>query len=611
MDNTPLLDGRYIVVSRQALQGECNWKAKLRLRNSDNDIVTHYSRCYIPVTKDDEVWVEGNQLRLKLRNMDDNYVQIEPAWRCKKNLHINNEKISISIKEIENKDEFNQYQELTKFHYRGNGGVGRRVPLIAKMRFWDVSRIVGFVELSSSLNVNIARKKIINARFHDAEFGYQWDSWDMEASKKYTSAMVRISRCVVYPELRGLGLAVKLTEAAIEYAKKRWHLGGLRPCFIEIIAEMLRYWPFVKKAGFIKVGETEGNRHRVQGAMRYLLNRKKDGRDYPKGGGGVMSMHRNHAEQLAEIRRQKMMTIEQVIDLLGKPPGELTTEEWLSLHSIHQRKKPTYMLGLTSCAKTHLKEHTKPMLNDDIGQGKKSQKVVRNDPLATLCSLQITARVTPEESNRCRQVQEAFGIVRREFQTEVMQNFSAKFNAGEIILVTGASGVGKSIFMEAIYRACGEGRNTNSRSEKVAIDYRPGLRAKIARLQNPPLNKSPIELLGSHDLDQSMRILARAGLAEAQLFVRPAYALSEGQSYRLSLALALSKNPDILLVDKFCEPLDEYTSAAVCRKLRKTVAEDGICAVVATADARKILPELRPDRILLLLQGSAPHWVTQ
>ncbi|MGI9310603.1 MAG: hypothetical protein ACR2P7_03595, partial [bacterium] len=82
-----------------------------------------------------------------------------------------------------------------------------------------------------------------------------------------------------------------------------------------------------------------------------------------------------------------------------------------------------------------------------------------------------------------------------------------------------------------------------------------------------------------------------------------------GQSYRLALAIALSKNPDIVLIDGFCEPLDEYTTAVVCRKLRKTARKKGINVIVATADAQRVLPELCPDKKLLLLPNGAHQWV--
>ncbi|MDD9858195.1 MAG: hypothetical protein OXU96_09140, partial [Gammaproteobacteria bacterium] len=245
---------------------------------------------------------------MKLRNMKGE-VQISPAWRTRKTIYINGKGIKLTIKEIETQEELDEYAALTEFHYRGTGGAGRRIPLIAKLNVWNLPKTVGFVELSSSLIVNVARKKVIDCPYKDAEYGIGWKSWDRETAKKYTNTIVRISRCVVYPELRGLGLAASLSQAAITHSKTRWHIGGLRPCFIEIIAEMLRYWPFVEKVGFVKVGETEGNEKRAPKTMNYLLTRKKNGENYPAGGGGIMAMHRMHAEQLAEIQQTRGVSV--------------------------------------------------------------------------------------------------------------------------------------------------------------------------------------------------------------------------------------------------------------------------------------------------------------
>lgn len=549
-------------------------------------------RRFMPVSKQDKVRRVNGCQWIKLRKMDGE-IQSNPAWSCKKFLYVNGRKIPLVIKEIETASEMREYQALTRFHYRGGNGVGRRVPLIAKIDRWNLPEVAGFVELSSSMLVNVARRKILDAPFHDSDLNIRWKRWDLDTAKKYNNVLVRIARCVIYPELRGLGLAVKLTNAAIEYARERWHIGGMRPCFIEIIAEMLRYWPFVEKSGFVKVGETQGNDKRAPEVMAYLLGRKDSAQGYPKGGGGIMSMHRKHAEKIAAIRTDKEQSVGGIIKLLSKPPEKLSRKNWLLLHDIYRRKKPTYMLGLTKSARAHLRTQT-----PNSPPSAKSRPPAQV-PAASVRSMSVTASVKPRNSERCRRIQEAFGIVSGIFESKIIHDFSADFYSGEICLITGASGVGKSLFLEGIRRVIKN--KTGARLPVgIRVDGKNEIsKARVAWLQAPPRNQSPIELLGGHHLDDAMRILARAGLAEAQLFVRPARSMSVGQSYRLALALALAKKPDIVIIDEFCEPLDEYTSAAVCRKIRGAAAE-GVCFLVATADARKVQAELRPRRILLL-----------
>lgn len=591
----------HLVTSRtRKCTGDDGNEEKVELKFED--VSSAQERVFIPASKKEEVRFDKERAWVNLREMKGE-VQILPAWHKKTTLQVNGDQIPLVIKEIETQAELKAYRALTQFHYRGNGAVGRRIPLIAKIDVWNLPTVVGFVELSSSMIVGVARKKILDTNFRDSERGYEWHKWDYDTAKKYTNAVVRISRCVVYPELRGIGLAVALTEVAVDFAAQRWHLGGIRPCFIEIIAEMLRYWPFVEKAGFVKVGETEGNVERAPKAMKYLLDRHEKKLGYPQGGGGIMSMHRMHAEKLVDIRKKRDMTIDEVIKLLMRPTHKLSARDWVLLHDIHRPKKPVYMRGLTTSAKKHLAKHNPipPSEKCECERG-------RSGVLASVKSLKITASVKPQNTARCRKIQEAFGIVCGKLKIELMRDFSTDFVAGEVILVSGASGTGKSIFLRAINYAMRGKRGKLSTGVTVRCRNIPA-KVKVVRLQNPPKNQSPIELLKRLSLDEAMKVLAQSGLAEAHLFVRPSYALSVGQTYRLALAIALSKCPDIILIDEFCESLDEYTTAAICRKIRKMTRREKLVAVVATADARTIKTELQPDRTLLLLRDGDYKWL--
>lgn len=596
------------VLSRSLIKGEDGLAHSVLVRLDGDKKRPLTCPPFFPASKNDRLRrVNGSEVWVSPRKMKGEEIQIAPVWSLSKSLRVNGKLVPVTVKEIDGKDELAAYRDLAQYHYRSPGGVGRRVPLIAKIEAWDIPQVAGFVELSSSMIVNSARKKILDAPFRDTERKIGWECWDWDTANEYNNALVRISRCVVYPELRGLGLAGVLTDAAVEYAKKRWHMGGFRPCFIEIIAEMLRYWPFVEKSGFVKVGETQGGGKSTPQALEYLLRRKRNGKGYPKG--GIVSMYRTHVEKLAAIQKERKLPFKKVLKLLSTHPHKLSQRDWLVLHDIRRGAKPTYMLGLTPSAQTHLckqvNKHKK-----EAGARECARITKRAGVLASVEPLTVTARVKPSFSKDCREIQEAFGIVSPEFKTEIVRNFSAEFKAGEVILITGASGVGKSILLNAIVGLIQKGKQLREPKGINISGGRGGEKARVACLRTPPRNKTPVELIaGKHSLDESMRILARAGLAEAHLFVRPSYALSAGQSYRLSLAVALAKNPDIVVADEFCEPLDEYTTATVCRKLRRTATRDGVCVVAATANAKHVLPELRPHRILVLSSGGRHKWI--
>jgi ribosomal protein S18 acetylase RimI-like enzyme len=167
-------------------------------------------------------------------------LRLTPAWVLRTKMTLGSESYLLTIKEIETEEEYSGYKRLTEYHYRGGGGIGRCVPLVASIETQDLPNVVGFVELSSSFLVNSARKKVFDSQFSDPEHGIAWVRWDTRTARKFANIFVRISRCVVFPELRGVGLSTKLLEAAVTFSKERWHIGGKRPSFIEITADMLR-----------------------------------------------------------------------------------------------------------------------------------------------------------------------------------------------------------------------------------------------------------------------------------------------------------------------------------------------------------------------------------
>ena len=551
----------------------------------------------------------GSTLSAFVPKASDNSVVVSPVWQKEETIVVCGRKLSIIAKEIETAEELAGYEALTRHHYRSGVSVARRAIIIAKIDTEDLPSVVGFVEISSCFLVCVPRKRILDVAFEDVERGIKWERWDIETAKKYTNATARISRCVVYPEVRGIGIAGILANAAKRFAAERWHIGGLRPSFLEITAEMLRYWPFVENAGFVKVGETEGNGKRLEKSMSYLLGRKKDNRGFPKGGGGILTMHRAHAALLEDTMEKRGWSVEDILTQIKKSPENLSIKDWVTLHGIYRRPKPVYMLGLTPDARMHLRER----LSDDPSDSELLHPPSNRAKFRVLVKeITTTASCEADNSREARQIQEAFNIVSERLDTVITKNVDMELRGGEVVLVTGASGSGKSLLLKALaWHASG-----HRKAWKLASEIRSHARVdtpfvKVRTLLSPPRNKSSIALLLAlgMSLNDAMRLLASAGLGEAQLFVRPSKTLSSGQRYRLSLALALAKKPDLLLIDGFCEPLDIYSATAVCRRLRKEIERRDITAVVATTDGNRILSELRPQRVLRLLPNAGHRWI--
>ena len=535
-------------------------------------------------------------------------VPIHPAWEKQLTVSVLGRPIVIVVKEIENHRELAGYEKLTTHHYKSGPGPGRRAPLVATACHPSLPNVVGFVEVCSAFLVNVPRKSLFDAPFSDRSRGISWERWDIDTAKKYINVTARISRCVVLPELRGLGLANLLADAAAQFAHDRWHFGGHRPSFLEITAEMLRYWPFVRKSGFVHLGDTQGNETRLRKNMQYLLARKASGEGFPKGGGGIVTMHRSHATILDELVRVRGWTTEQLLALLTRTPEDLGAEDWIALHSIYRRPKPVYMRGLTSDAKAHLQRFWLNKMQETTSTSDEARPASTRLAIVLDC---VVAQCDAERSKQARQIQEAFGIVAKSIHTTIAPDLTIRLDGGQTLLVSGPSGSGKSLLLRALlWHASGQHSDWSMPDDATSS----------ARLQSPPLrvetwrrpdpSRSPIGILASMglSLEEAMRLLSSSGLAEANLFVRPSATLSSGQFYRLGLALALARKPELLVIDEFCESLDDFAAAAVCRRLTQKVRSDRTVLVVATSTADRISTCLSPTARLYLHPAGSYTW---
>lgn len=128
------------------------------------------------------------------------------------------------------------------------------------------------------------------------------------------------------------------------------------------------------------------------------------------------------------------------------------------------------------------------------------------------------------------------------------------------VFLTGPSGSGKTRLLRSVFHAL----------------QRDGCQCIMAQDPRTLLDRhgdqAAIELL-SCTIEQALSILAAAGLCEASCIVHPIRILSEGQRWRLTLALAMQEvltalathptKPCILYIDEFGGVLDETTARCV------------------------------------------------
>jgi ABC-type ATPase with predicted acetyltransferase domain len=152
------------------------------------------------------------------------------------------------------------------------------------------------------------------------------------------------------------------------------------------------------------------------------------------------------------------------------------------------------------------------------------------------------------------------------------------------VLVCGASGAGKSSLL----------RRAMSMESRTWID--PSTLTLRGRCV--------VDCFEHDDLAETLELLSRFGLAEVWTYLRAPEALSEGQRWRLRLAMALERSrldqdrsAPTLVCDEFCAALDRITAAVVSRALRKAIdGRSPVGALLATSH-EDLASALRPDRI--------------
>lgn len=196
----------------------------------------------------------------------------------------------------------------------------------------------------------------------------------------------------------------------------------------------------------------------------------------------------------------------------------------------------------------------------------------------------------------------------------VLQDINFEINKSEVVAIVGASGVGKSTLADLIARFY------DVTSGEILIDGINIKKIKIESLRNL-IGIVPQETILFNDTIRNNIIFGKDGISDEKLIEITKYAnaydfiietengfdtvigerglrLSGGQKQRLSIARALIRNPQILILDEATSSLDSESEILVQDALEKLMTNRTSLVI-----AHRLSTVLNADKIIVLSEG--------
>jgi len=192
----------------------------------------------------------------------------------------------------------------------------------------------------------------------------------------------------------------------------------------------------------------------------------------------------------------------------------------------------------------------------------------------------------------------------------VLKSLNATVRAGEIVALMGRNGAGKSSLLTALVGLQKPDSGTSHICGTASID----LKGKVRRETVGFIPQEPSDLLYGQSVlgecaqgDKDNQIAPGTTFALLQRIV-PSISpdthprdLSEGQRLALALAIVLSAQPQVLILDEPTRGLDYQSKALLIGLLQNYSKELGCCVLIATHDV-ELVAELA-DRVIFLADG--------
>lgn len=541
------------------------------------------------------------------------YIKISPHFEGSGNSSVGGLSFQYRVSEVNRPEDIDSLAYLEQFHYKSFAGAsdtptdtddlfaqarsktasvgGRKGVLILYVRLFGQWQAAGYIELQMPLMMCKPRHDLFATPFQHSTRPISWSAWDQHAIKRFVNTIVRVARVVVNPELRGLGLARILISSSKDFCRQRWHISGRRPIFMEISAEMLNYIDFVSSSGFMYVDRTEGNSERVVKDLSHMQ------KGYQVNN-GIMSLQKKYLSALQAYCRESRKTFEEALTRLEQvlaeddPAAHLSALEWAAFRKVLRQRIPYYLCPLDADTEAYLR----PLL-----RGRKPPTLKPNFAVSgariDINALSVRSVVPLPMTRNVRIIMEAFGLEGDTLDSLILPPTPIRASAGNIIMIVGSSGSGKSALLRALDPA-----SRDEASFQVRVN---GSRNYTSGWLKPLPDSTPIfdYFAERYSPERAFAALSQVGLSEAFVLVKPFALLSRGQQYRAMLADLLLREEQVWLLDEFCADLDPVTARIVAHNFRRNVMASSRIAFVAAANHAHYLDALRPTQVIQLKMG--------
>ena len=152
------------------------------------------------------------------------------------------------------KGSFDDYKKLSRFHYRSKSEESESLWLKDCYKLLFDGELIGVIVYSRSY-LNLKPRNMVFGR------RYVYTPGDLHRARLINEEIARISRVVIHPKFRGIGLGAFLVRETMPKVDAK---------VIEVLAVMAKYNPFFEKAGMLRL-DYKRDESSIEKRMRRLL----------------------------------------------------------------------------------------------------------------------------------------------------------------------------------------------------------------------------------------------------------------------------------------------------------------------------------------------------